>query len=154
MNSASVEAAGSLVYAGWGRRAAALLLDGLILAAVVLATLLVAGVPMEDVNTTVLEGDTFTVILLFVLPEAIYDTFFVGLRGQTPGKQLLKIKVVDVEDRRTPIGFRRAFSRWLFTSLLWALFTAPGVVDHLWPLRDARRQTLHDKIARSVVVRS
>lgn len=132
----------------------ALLADGFILAAVVLTTLLVAGVPLEDVNTTVLQGDTLTVVLLFVLPEAIYDTFFVGSRGRTPGKQLLRIKVVDAADRRTAIGFRRAFSRWLFTSLLWALFTVPGVIDNLWPLRDSRRQTLHDKVARSVVVRT
>ncbi len=151
MNS-SLEATSSLVLASWGRRAAALVLDGLILAGVVLTTILVAGVPVEDVNATVLEGDTFTVLLLFVVPEAIYDTFFIGSRGQTPGKQVLGIKVVDGADQRTPVGYRRAFSRWLFTALLWALFTVPGVVDHLWPLRDARRQTLHDKLARSVVV--
>ena len=154
MNSASLEAAGSLVYAGWGRRAVALVADGIILAAVVLTTILVAGVPMEDVNTTVLEGDTLTVILLFVVPEAIYDTFFIGSRGQTPGKQLLKIKVVDAADQGTPIGYQRALRRWLSTALLWALFTFPGVIDHLWPLRDSRRQTLHDKLARSVVVRT
>jgi hypothetical protein len=28
------------------------------------------------------------------------------------------------------------------------------VLDHLWPLRDSRRQTFHDKLARSVVVRT
>lgn len=153
MNSA-LEATTTLVLARWGRRAAALVLDGMILASVVLTTILVAGVPLEDVNTTVLEGDTVTVLLLFVVPEAIYDTFFVGSRGQTPGKQVLGIKVVDATDQRSPIGYVRAFRRWLFTALLWALFTAPGVVDHLWPLRDARRQTLHDKLARSIVVRT
>lgn len=142
------------MLASWGRRAVALLVDGLILAAVVLTTILVAGVPMEDVNTTVLEGDTLTVILLFVVPEAIYDTFFIGSRGQTPGKQLLRIKVVDAVDERTPIGYQRALRRWLSTALLWALFTFPGVIDHLWPLRDSRRQALHDKFARCVVVRT
>lgn len=154
MNSASLEATTTLAFASWPRRAAALLLDGIILSAVVLTTILVAGVPLEDINTTVLEGDTLTVILLFVVPEAIYDVFFIGSRGQTPGKQVLGIKVVDAVDQRTPIGYRRAFSRWLFTALLWALFTVPGVLDHLWPLRDSRRQTLHDKIGRNVVVRS
>ena len=154
MNSASVEATTTLTLASWGRRAAALLLDGIILSAVVLATILVAGVPLEDINTTIREGDTLTVILLFVVPEAVYDVFFIGSRGQTPGKQALRIKVVDAADQRIPIGYRRAFSRWLFTALLWALFTVPGVIDHLWPLRDKRRQTLHDKFARNVVVRS
>jgi hypothetical protein len=30
----------------------------------------------------------------------------------------------------------------------------PGLVDHLWPLRDSRRQSWHDKAVRSVVVRT
>jgi len=130
------------------------ILDGAILAAVVLTTILVAGVPLEDVNTTVLEGDTVTVILLFVAPEAIYDTFFVGSRGRTPGKQALGIKVVDAADQTGRIGYARAFTRWLSTAFLWALFTVPGVLDHLWPLRDPRKQAFHDKFARSVVVRT
>jgi hypothetical protein len=66
----------------------------------------------------------------------------------------LHIKVVDEADRVTPIGYGRAFTRWLSTAFLWALFTVPGVLDHLWPLRDGRRQTLHDKFAHSVVVRT
>ena len=66
----------------------------------------------------------------------------------------LHIKVVDEVDRVTPIGYARAFTRWLSTAFLWALFTVPGVLDHLWPLRDRRRQTLHDKFAHSVVVRT
>lgn len=154
MNSASLESTTTHALASWPRRAAALILDGALLAAVVLTTIIVAGVPLEDINTTVFEGDTLTVILLFVVPEAIYDTLFVGARGRTPGKQALGIKVVDAADQKGPIGYARAFTRWLFTALLWALFTFPGVVDHLWPLRDSRRQTFHDKFARSVVVRS
>ena len=64
----------------------------------------------------------------------------------------LGIKVVDA-DNRSPIGYGRAFAR-LSTAFLWALFTVPGVLDHLWPLRDRRNQALHDKFARSVVVRT
>ena len=37
---------------------------------------------------------------------------------------------------------------------LWALWAIPGILDHLWPLRDRRNQTFHDKFARSVVVRT
>jgi uncharacterized RDD family membrane protein YckC len=63
------------------------------------------------------------------------------------------IKVVDADDR-APIGYARAFRRWFSTAALWAFFTVPGVVDHLWPLHDRRNQTFHDKFARSVVVRT
>jgi uncharacterized RDD family membrane protein YckC len=93
------------------------------------------------------------ILLLFVLPEAIYDTALIGSRNQTFGKMALGIKVVDA-DNRSPIGYARAFTRWLSTAFLWALFTVPGVLDHLWPLHDRRNQALHDKFARSVVVRT
>jgi uncharacterized RDD family membrane protein YckC len=140
--------------ASWGRRLAALLVDGLILSGLVLATLAAAGRPLEEVNATIREGSSLVLILLFVLPKAIYDTAMIGSRNQTFGKMALHIKVVDEDDRVTPIGYARAFTRWLSTAFLWALFTVPGVLDHLWPLRDARRQTFHDKFARSVVVRT
>lgn len=139
--------------AGWGRRLAALVLDGALLAAIVLTTTTLAGVPLDDVNSLILDGSALSVIALFVLPEAIYDTAMIGARNQTFGKMALGIKVVDAESRG-PIGYPRAFTRWLSTAFLWALFTVPGVLDHLWPLRDRQRQTFHDKFARSVVVRT
>jgi uncharacterized RDD family membrane protein YckC len=139
--------------ASWGRRLAALVVDGLILGALVLFTLLAAGITPEEVNDTIWDGSSFAVIALFVLPEAIYDTALIGARNQTFGKMLLRIKVVDA-DGRGGIGYRRAFTRWVSTAALWALWAIPGVLDHLWPLRDARNQTWHDKFARSVVVRA
>jgi len=140
--------------ASWGRRLAALLVDGLLLGGIVVATLVSAGIPLEDVNATILEGSSLALILIFVLPKAIYDTAMIGSRNQTFGKMALHIKVVDEADRVTSIGYLRAFRRWLSTAFLWSLFTVPGVLDHLWPLRDGRRQTFHDKFARSVVVRT
>ena len=140
--------------ASWGRRLAALLVDGLILGAVVLLTMVAAGSPLEEINSTLREGSSLALVLLFVLPKAIYDTAMIGSRNQTFGKMALRIKVVDEVDGVTPIGYARAFRRWLSTAFLWALFTVPGVLDHLWPLRDRRRQTFHDKFARSVVVRT
>lgn len=140
--------------ASWGRRLAALVLDGLLLGGIVVVTLVSTGIPLEDVNATIVEGSSLALILIFVLPKAIYDTAMIGSRNQTFGKMALHIQVVDEVDRVTSIGYLRAFRRWLSTAFLWALFTVPGVLDHLWPLRDSRRQTFHDKFARSVVVRT
>ena len=131
----------------------ALLVDGAILATIVVATAAAAGFPPQELNERAREGDTALILLLIVLPEAIYDTALIGSRNQTFGKMALGIKVVDA-DNRSPIGYARAFTRWLSTAFLWALFTVPGVLDHLWPLRDRRNQALHDKFARSVVVRT
>ena len=139
--------------ASWGRRLAAFAVDALILGAVTLTTLLAAGLSLDDVNETIFEGSSLAVIALFVLPEAIYDTAMIGSRNQTFGKMALGIAVLDA-DSRSAIGYGRAFTRWLSTATLWALWAVPGVVDHLWPLRDSRNQALHDKLARSVVVRT
>jgi uncharacterized RDD family membrane protein YckC len=137
--------------ASWGRRLAALLVDGAVLVLVIAVTLYAAGVPVEDLRDRLRDGMTF--VFVFLVPEAIYYTALIGSRSQTFGKMALGIKVVDAETR-SPIGYARAFRRWLFTAALRALFTIPSVVDHLWPLRDPRNQALHDKVARSVVVRT
>ena len=139
--------------ASWGRRLAALVLDTIILASLIAITVLVAGVSPEELNDRILNGESLLVFLLFVVPEAIYETALIGSRNQTFGKMALGIKVVDAENR-SPIGYARAFRRWLSTATLWALFWVPGVLDHLWPLRDSRNQSFHDKFARSIVVRT
>ena len=149
----ALEPARELPLASWGRRLAALLIDGAVLGGIVILGTMLAGLPTDELNRRILDGDTALLLLLFVVPEAIYDTVFIGSRNQTIGKMAVGIKVVDA-DSRSPIGYARAFTRWLSTAFLWALFTVPGVLDHLWPLRDVRRQSFHDKFARSVVVRT
>jgi uncharacterized RDD family membrane protein YckC len=139
--------------ASWGRRLAALLVDVAVLGLVIAAALLAGGMQAEDLRDRIRDGETLLVVVLFLIPEAIYYTALIGSRSQTFGKMALGIKVVDAESRG-PIGYPRAFRRWLSTAALRALFTVPTIVDHLWPLRDARNQALHDKFARSVVVRS
>jgi uncharacterized RDD family membrane protein YckC len=52
-----------------------------------------------------------------------------------------------------PIGYARAFLRWLVSAALWWVLYVGGLVDVLWPLWDDRNQSLHDKAANSVVVR-
>jgi uncharacterized RDD family membrane protein YckC len=139
--------------ASWRRRGAALLLDGMILGLVIAATLLAAGIPADELRERLEAGETMTFVAIFLVPEAIYQTIMIGSRSQTLGKMALRIAVVDADDR-SRIGYGRAFTRWLATAAMRALFTIPTIVDHLWPLRDPRNQTLHDKLARSVVVRT
>ena len=139
--------------ASWGRRLAALLVDVIVLVVAISVALVAAGMPADELRDRVENGETLLIIVLFLIPEAIYYTWMVGSRSQTVGKMALGIKVVDAESR-APIGYLRAFRRWLSTAALRALFWIPAIVDHLWPLRDPRNQALHDKFARSVVVRT
>ena len=139
--------------ASWGRRLAALLVDIVVLGLEIAIALYAPGMKADDLRERIENGETLLVIVLFLIPEAIYYTWMVGSRSQTLGKMALGIKIVDAESR-APIGYLRAFRRWLSTAALRAFFWIPAIVDHLWPLRDGRNQALHDKVARSVVVRT
>jgi uncharacterized RDD family membrane protein YckC len=141
-------------YASWGRRLVAVAIDGVILATVVVTTALAAGVSIERLNDELRGEGGIVAVLLLVVPEAVYDTLMIGSRNQTLGKMALGITVLDAADGRTRIGYVRAFTRWVTTSLFLALWVVPGILDHLWPLRDRRNQTWHDKLVRSVVVRT
>ena len=144
---------GTHELASWLRRGAALVLDAAILGLVVATTLLASGITADELRERLESGETLIFFAIFLLPEAIYQTAMIGSRNQTLGKMALGIAVLDAESR-TPIGYPRAFTRWLSTAAMRALFTVPTIVDHLWPLRDRRNQALHDKFARSVVVRT
>ena len=152
VNVTDVEVVVATQLASWSRRLAALMLDTVVLATIITVTVLAAGMSAEELNDRIGKREPLIILLLFVLPEAIYTTALIGSRNQTFGKMAVGIKVVDAENR-SPIGYRRAFTRWFSTALLWILWV-PGVLDHLWPLRDSRNQSFHDKFARSIVVRT
>lgn len=79
--------------------------------------------------------------------SGLYFTIFLTIwSGRTPGKRLLRIRVVRLDGK--PIGWWAAFNRFggyaasIFTGLL-------GFFEMFW---DANRQALHDRIANTVVV--
>ncbi len=86
---------------------------------------------------------------LGIVVSAAYFTYFHGRTGQTPGNAALGIRVVDVRSPAGgPIGYQRAFLRWL-TSILSAVVLLLG---YLWMLWDPYKQTWHDKAAGSLPV--
>ena len=120
--------------AGWWRRFFAAVVDGILLAIV-------------HAILRVFIGETG--IGLGLLIDIAYFTYFHGSTGQTPGNSALSIKVVDLRDGTgRPIGYGRAFIRWL-GSILSAIALFLG---YFWMLWDPEKQTWHDKMAGSVVV--
>ena len=79
--------------------------------------------------------------------SGLYFTFFLGFwRGRTPGKWLLRIRVVRLDGR--PLGFWVSFER--FGGYAASLFTGlEGFARILW---DRNRQALEDKLAETVVI--
>jgi uncharacterized RDD family membrane protein YckC len=86
--------------------------------------------------------------LLALVAAAVYYAKLEGGSGQTLGKRALGIRVVD-EHTGGPIGTGRAVGRF-FARILSGL---PCYLGYLWMLWDDRKQTWHDKLTRSQVVK-
>ncbi len=100
----------------------------------------------------------FIAIGIVVVVQAVYGIGFLVAMGATPGKLAMGISVRRT-DRPGPMGVGTAFMRMLLPLILrvlWGFTCLVEVVgrtlDLLWPLRNPRRQALHDKIAGTEVV--
>ncbi len=166
--------------AGWWRRVFALLLDGLLVMIVCLpltwsraeraqegmtawiaqfpdAASTAAQAPMLPTEVIV---DLGMITLIQTLMYVLLESAFLSRSGVTPGRRIVGLRVRPVGvDAPVPflVGLRRTviknviniFSGIPFVSWAAAIFQA---VDLLWPLRDPRRQALHDKAAGTEVV--
>jgi uncharacterized RDD family membrane protein YckC len=119
--------------AGFWRRFAAALIDGIIV-------LVVLGV-----LSAIAKGAGYGIGLLLSIAYFVY--FEGGETGQTPGKRALGIRVVDFSTGG-PIGHGRAFVRWIGR----IISSAVVYLGYLWMLWDREKQTWHDKLANDVVV--
>ncbi len=91
------------------------------------------------------------VILVGVVLVAILYFRALGRTGQTWGRKIANIKVVGKDDL-TPIGAGRAFGRYIIQSVFSFIPFLP-LLDVLWMLWDDDKQTLHDKVVNSIVVK-
>lgn len=119
--------------AGFWRRFVGALIDGILL-----------GIPayiIEPHN----QGGRSGIQLLFGI---VYFTLLIGSsRGQTLGQMVMGIRVIDF-NTGGPIGYGRAFIRWL-VSIVSAIAL---LIGYLWMLWDKEKQCWHDKAANDVVV--
>ncbi|MHB8771741.1 MAG: RDD family protein [Syntrophales bacterium] len=148
------------LYGGFWRRLFAYAVDKLILYAIAVLLLLVAiaalvlsgfsthrivagGNPLKGI------GPFFLLYLgaLFII-DMLYFTWFHGSVGQTPGKMLLKLRVIRASGEEMTFG--AAFLRWAGTYVS-SLFLSLG---YLWIALDGRKQGWHDKIAATLVIRT
>ena len=137
-----------LEYAPFSSRFIANLIDGLILG-------LVTGVLyIPVVLTTTGTGEPNAMINLAVnlivwIVNIVYYIYFIGKSGQTPGKRILKIKVVKKEGNAAP-GYIGAFLREFVGKFISGIVLGLGYV---WILFDKQKQGWHDKIAGTIVVK-
>jgi uncharacterized RDD family membrane protein YckC len=97
----------------------------------------------------------FVLVFLFALVVSyVYEVeFMLRNRGQTFGKRIMKIQVVPF-DPAQPLTRGICFKRFLVHRVAATLIPAFSWVDGLWQLWDQPyRQCLHDKYAKTVVIK-
>ena len=135
------------------RRLGARLLDGLIVS-IPVTLLFFAIADPRVVGRTISPEDALTLQLLASALGGLYEIVLVHLRGQTVGKMAVGIKVAQIEDGRPP-SWNRASIRYGVPTLAQYVPYIGGIaalVVYLWLLWDPRRQGLHDKAARTIVI--
>ena len=156
---------GRVLYAGWWLRFGAWLLDGLIIGVPggIINTATRELVPKKLTTCADLRGRTrlcetptvggWSVIVLVGLvlfaAGVAYYAYFNGTKGQSIGKQACGIKVLD-HATLAPIGVGRAVGRY-FGSIVSAI---PCGLGFLWAAWDENKQTGHDKMVSSIVVKT
>ena len=147
----------TVAYAGFWRRFWALLLDGIVMNIVMIPIQMVVGAPMWAYSDGDLTPEGFMALLskfaaLFFftcLVQWIYFAFLESSERQASlGKMALGIKVTDLEGRR--ISFGRATGRY-FARFITACTL---LIGYLMQIFTRRRQTLHDLITGTLVVRT
>lgn len=128
-------------YAPWGKRVAAFLLDGALIAPFYLVMYSGVFSGSEIRSTLVLVVEIGTGIL------AIWNQLIrQGRTGYSLGKQAVGIRLVN--EAGQPIGIGMTFTR-LFSHILDSI---PCYLGFLWPLWDPKNQTFADKVCETVVI--
>jgi len=149
----TLDTATNEVLAGWGLRVGASLVDYLIL----LAPLIVLKV---------LLGSVVGAVVVVVLEAAYFVTQWLMYDGRTVGNRVVHTRVRD-EATGATITNKQAIWRYFYleVSIIFEIVGAGSnsatllllagvyfLVDLLFPLWDKRKQTLHDKLAHTIVI--
>ncbi len=148
-------------YAGWWSRVGATILDSLIGFAVAVIPIAAGAIlAFKDAETDPITDEIsggvdplgigimvlgYILIFAFQIWNAVFRQ---GRKGQTLGKQIVGIQVVKADTGQF-LGAGTAFLRWLLSAILGGLC----FLDYLWPLWDSKKQTWHDMIVGSVVIK-
>ncbi|MBO2463838.1 RDD family protein [Actinomadura violacea] len=138
----------------WARLGAAII-DGIIVG-IVVGLISLPFVNWDHVfhnNGTMYDGARVGTNAISVVLSFLYFWLMTARWGQTLGKMLLKIRVVRQDDGLA-ITNGQAAGRAAFYTVLGGICGCIGLIDVLWILWDPRKQALHDKVARTVVVKA
>ena len=136
--------------AGFWIRSVAYILDFFLLGTVqlVLSLLIDQVIGLLGIVT---EGDPAVNLVIWLFGASLsigYAVFFTGYCGQTPGKMVLRIKVIRTDGG--PVSYSRAALREVLGKFISSILLGIG---YLMVAFDSQKQGLHDKIADTYVIK-
>lgn len=135
-----------LVYAGFWIRVGASLIDTLLLSLIILPIILMAFGPayLEDEQIQVSSG---SFVINYILPAIVVIVFWI-YKSATPGKMILRLKIVDAKT-----GGKPSTPQFVVRYLGYYLASIPLGLGIFWVGFDKRKQGWHDKLASTLVIR-
>jgi serine/threonine protein kinase len=145
----------NVVYASWGRRAVAYLIDGFLLYILGICIqvpfmVLIGGVSSASSSSSASAASMMLSCLSSLVSLGINAAYYIGLiasSGQTLGKKAMQIRVITKSGN--PVSFGQAIARYIG----YLVSTLMLFIGFLWPLWDDQKQAIHDKMAGTIVVR-
>lgn len=142
--------------AGFARRGGAFMLDSAIIFFIIVLFAVGGGVglalkgasPYWLVSHFWLGDVLLPFFILSVLVSGAYYVYYQWARGQTPGKSLFSLKVTDEEGGDLPVGI--AVLRWI----AYTVSALPLGLGFIWAIFDRQGLTWHDRLTRTLVVRT
>ncbi|MGI2860518.1 RDD family protein [Shewanella algae] len=136
------------IYVGFWERLAATLLDSLMLMCITVPlTLLVFGIDAILENDALILGP-LDVVINYLLPFILIILFW-HYKSATPGKMVLRAVIVDADTLQKP-----STASLIVRYLGYIPSTLVLGLGYLWVALDPRKQSWHDKLAGTLVIRA
>ena len=111
------------------------------------------AVQLQQELFTFIPAEAWQAMFVYLIIMLGIQAFMLAKSGQSIGKKLTKIKIVDA-DSGEKVSLMRAFTLRSFIFIVLNLLFMPfiTIIDHVFALGE-KRQTLHDKLAKTKVVK-
>ena len=111
------------------------------------------AVQLQQQLFTLIPMEAWQAMFVYILIMLGIQAFMLAKSGQSIGKKLTKIKIVDAENGEK-VSLMRAFTLRSFIFIVLNLLFMPfiTIIDHVFALGE-KRQTLHDKLAKTKVIK-
>ena len=111
------------------------------------------AVQLQQQLFTLIPMEAWQAMFVYILIMLGIQAFMLAKSGQSIGKKLTKIKIVDAETGEK-VSLMRAFTLRSFIFIILNMLFMPiiTIIDHIFALSE-KRQTLHDKLAKTKVVK-